>query len=103
MRSLYSKAVWQKVWNDNPGPTTRLQLKVMDAWIIAGRSFRSRLIVGTGKYKSGQETARAIEASGAEMLTVAVRRGQPGPRQKCPPPFYLSQKIFLLPHTPRTH
>jgi thiazole synthase len=45
-----------------------------DSLIIAGRSFRSRLIVGTGKYKSFQETARALEASGAEMVTVAVRR-----------------------------
>ncbi|HLK54691.1 MAG TPA: thiazole synthase, partial [Candidatus Angelobacter sp.] len=43
----------------------------MDPLIIAGRQFGSRLIVGTGKYKSGQETARAIEASGAEMVTVA--------------------------------
>ncbi|HTZ34013.1 MAG TPA: thiazole synthase, partial [Methylomirabilota bacterium] len=40
----------------------------MDSFIIAGKSFRSRLIVGTGKYRSGQETARAIEASGAEMV-----------------------------------
>ena len=45
-----------------------------DSLVIAGRSFRSRLIVGTGKYKSFQETARALEASGAEMVTVAVRR-----------------------------
>ena len=45
-----------------------------DALLIAGRSFRSRLIVGTGKYKSFQETARALEASGADMVTVAVRR-----------------------------
>ena len=45
-----------------------------DSLIIAGREFRSRLIVGTGKYKSFQETARALEASGAEMVTVAVRR-----------------------------
>src|ERR1700730_10083080 len=45
-----------------------------DSLIIAGRPFRSRLIVGTGKYKSFQETARALEASGAEMVTVAVRR-----------------------------
>ena len=45
-----------------------------DSLIIAGRTFRSRLIVGTGKYKSFQETARALEASGAEMVTVAVRR-----------------------------
>ena len=45
-----------------------------DDLIIAGRRFRSRLIVGTGKYKDGPETAAAIEASGAEMVTVAVRR-----------------------------
>jgi thiazole synthase len=45
-----------------------------DSLVIAGRSFRSRLIVGTGKYKSFQETARALETSGAEMVTVAVRR-----------------------------
>ena len=44
----------------------------MDSLVIAGRAFRSRLIVGTGKYKSGQETARALEASGAEMVTVAA-------------------------------
>ncbi|MGA7441799.1 MAG: thiazole synthase, partial [Candidatus Sulfotelmatobacter sp.] len=43
-----------------------------DALHIAGHTFRSRLIVGTGKYKSFQETARALEASGAEMVTVAV-------------------------------
>jgi thiazole synthase len=45
-----------------------------ECWTVAGRSFRSRLIVGTGKYKSFEETAAAIAASGAEMVTVAVRR-----------------------------
>lgn len=45
-----------------------------DSWEVAGRRFRSRLVVGTGKYKSLEETAAAIEASGAEMVTVAVRR-----------------------------
>jgi thiazole synthase len=45
-----------------------------DTWTVAGRQFRSRLVVGTGKYKSLEETASAIEASGAEMVTVAVRR-----------------------------
>jgi thiazole synthase len=45
-----------------------------DTWTVAGRSFRSRLIVGTGKYKSLEETAAAIAASGAEIVTVAVRR-----------------------------
>jgi thiazole synthase len=41
---------------------------------VAGKRYASRLIVGTGKYKDFEETARAIEASGAEMVTVAVRR-----------------------------
>ena len=45
-----------------------------DAWSVAGRRFSSRLVVGTGKYKDLEETAAAIEASGAEMVTVAVRR-----------------------------
>lgn len=42
--------------------------------VIAGRTFRSRLIVGTGKYKSYAENAAALEASGADMVTVALRR-----------------------------
>jgi len=45
-----------------------------DGWEIAGRRFSSRLIVGTGKYASLEETRDAIEASGAEIVTVAVRR-----------------------------
>jgi len=46
----------------------------MEPLVIAGRAFQSRLIVGTGKYKDGPQTQAAIEASGAEMVTVAVRR-----------------------------
>ena len=42
--------------------------------VIAGRAFGSRLIVGTGKYKSTEETERAIDASGAAIVTVAIRR-----------------------------
>ena len=45
-----------------------------DPFLLAGRELRSRLIVGTGKYRDFDETRRAIEASGAEMVTVAVRR-----------------------------
>jgi thiazole synthase len=45
-----------------------------DTWEVAGRRFTSRLIVGTGKYRDLEETAAAIEASGAEIVTVAVRR-----------------------------
>ena len=47
---------------------------VGDPLLVAGRTFHSRLLVGTGKYKDFEETARAIEASGAEIVTVAVRR-----------------------------
>jgi len=42
--------------------------------VVAGREYRSRLLVGTGKYKDLEETRRAVEASGAEIVTVAIRR-----------------------------
>jgi thiazole synthase len=45
-----------------------------DSWAVAGRTFNSRLIVGTGKYKDFAQNAAALEASGAEIITVAVRR-----------------------------
>jgi len=45
-----------------------------DLWTVAGRSFRSRLIVGTGKYKDYAQNAAAAEAAGAEIVTVALRR-----------------------------
>ena len=45
-----------------------------DKFIISKKNFSSRLIVGTGKYKSMQECAKAINLSGAEIVTVAVRR-----------------------------
>jgi thiazole synthase len=45
-----------------------------DSWTVAGRTFRSRLIVGTGKYKDLAQNAAVVEASGAEIVTVAVRR-----------------------------
>ena len=45
-----------------------------DSWTVAGRTFRSRLIVGTGKYRDFEQNAAALAASGAEIVTVAVRR-----------------------------
>jgi thiazole synthase len=45
-----------------------------DGWMVAGRRFASRLLVGTGRYKDFAETAAALKASGAEIVTVAVRR-----------------------------
>src|SRR3954451_19471472 len=71
----------------------------MDELIIAGRAFKSRLIVGTGKYKSGQETARAIEASGAEMVTVAVRRVNLDRGKESLLDYLDPEKYFLLPNT----
>src|SRR5437868_12951489 len=71
----------------------------MDVLVIAGRSFESRLIVGTGKYKSGQETARAIAASGAEMVTVAVRRVNLDRSRESLLDFIDPARYFLLPNT----
>src|SRR5437899_10865787 len=76
-----------------------MSVEGMDAWVIAGRSFHSRRIVGTGKYKSGQETARAIEASGAEMVTVAVRRVNLDRSKESLLDFIDPKKYFLLPNT----
>lgn len=45
-----------------------------DSWSVAGRTFQSRLIVGTGKYKDFEENAAAVDAAGAEIVTVAIRR-----------------------------
>ena len=71
----------------------------MDSLVIAGRQFRSRLIVGTGKYKSFAETARAIEASGAEMVTVAVRRINLDRSKESLLDYIDPGKYFLLPNT----
>src|SRR5208337_2196593 len=71
----------------------------MNSFIIAGRQFRSRLIVGTGKYKSGPETARALAASGAEMVTVAVRRVSLDRSKESLLDYIDPQQYFLLPNT----
>jgi thiazole synthase len=55
-------------------PSTVARAAGDDALVIAGRTYRSRLLVGTGKYKNLDETRRAVEASGAEIVTVAIRR-----------------------------
>jgi thiazole synthase len=67
---------------------------------IAGKEFRSRLIVGTGKYRSFQEMVRAHEASGAEIVTVAVRRVNLTDRSKESLLDYIDRsKYFILPNT----
>lgn len=71
-----------------------------DNIVIAGREFRSRLFVGTGKYRSFQEMARCHEASGAEVVTVAVRRVNLTDRTKESLLDYVDRsKYFLLPNT----
>jgi thiazole synthase len=67
---------------------------------IAGREFQSRLIVGTGKYRSFQEMARCHAASGAEMVTVAVRRVNLHDKSKESLLDYIDrEKLFILPNT----
>ena len=55
---------------DPEAPNTEAQ----DSWTVAGRTFTSRLIIGTGKYKDYALNAAAAEASGAQIVTVALRR-----------------------------
>ena len=73
----------------------------MDQLIIAGKSYTSRLLVGTGKYKDFAQTREAIEASGAQIVTVAIRRtnigqnpGEPNLLDVLPP-----QRYTILPNT----
>ena len=71
-----------------------------DQMVIAGRAFCSRLIVGTGKYRSFQEMVRAHAASGAEVVTVAVRRVNLTDRSKESLLDYIDRKkFFILPNT----
>ena len=71
-----------------------------DHLVIAGRTFQSRLIVGTGKYPSNAVMAKAHEASGADMVTVAVRRVNISDRTKESLLDYIdTSKMFLLPNT----
>ena len=71
-----------------------------DALVIAGRTFQSRLIVGTGKYRSFPEMARCHAASGADMVTVAVRRVNLTDRSKESLLDYIDrEKFFILPNT----
>jgi thiazole synthase len=71
-----------------------------DTWTIAGKSYRSRLLVGTGKYRDFEETARAIEASGAEIVTVAVRRvNVSNPNQPMLIDYVSPKRFTYLPNT----
>lgn len=81
--------------------TLKLAADAQDNLVIAGKSYRSRLLVGTGKYKDLEETRRATEASGAQIVTIAIRRSNIGQNPNEPnllevlPP----DKYTLLPNT----
>jgi thiazole synthase len=71
-----------------------------DTWEVAGRRFRSRLIVGTGKYKDYETNRLALEASGAEIVTVAVRRvNLDDPNKPMLTDFIDPKKYTYLPNT----
>jgi len=73
---------------------------VSDTWQVAGKTFTSRLIVGTGKYKSFEENAAAVAASGAQIVTVAVRRVNiSDPGQPLLTDFIDPKTITYLPNT----
>ena len=82
-------------------PLTSPPISAADPLIIAGRAYRSRLLVGTGKYKDMDETRRAVEASGAEIITVAIRRMNIGQNPKEPSLLDVlpASKYTYLPNT----
>ncbi|MCG7599518.1 thiazole synthase [Halomonas sp. McH1-25] len=79
----------------------RMDIPADQPWLVAGREFTSRLLVGTGKYRDLDETAAAIDASGAEIVTFAVRRTNLG--QNADEPNLLDavspERYTLLPNT----
>ena len=72
----------------------------MEDFIISGKKYKSRLILGTGKYKSFEETAKAINAAEVEIVTVAVRRvNVTNPKEPMLVDFLDPKKITYLPNT----
>jgi len=72
----------------------------IDSWTVAGRTFTSRLIVGTGKYKDYATNAAAAEAAGAEIVTVAVRRvNLSDPSQPMLADYVKPDRFVYLPNT----
>ena len=71
-----------------------------DVFKLANKKIQSRLIIGTGKYKNFNETAKAVKASGADMVTVAIRRVNVTNKKKPMLTDYLNpKKIIYLPNT----
>jgi len=85
---------------NTPATDRQAEIGNDDPLVIADRTFRSRLIVGTGKYRSHEETVEAIRASGAEMVTVAVRRVDLDATKRESLLHHLDpSEFFLLPNT----
>jgi thiazole synthase len=81
-------------------PVQNLASASEDVWTVAGRTFRSRLIVGTGKYKDYALNAAAAEAAGAEIVTVAVRRvNLSDPSQPMLADYVKPERFTYLPNT----
>ena len=104
-RAIVPKTQWEKV-----GVNGGDELEVVhfvgggsgnnDSFVIAGRTFKSRLIVGTGKYPSNEVMAEAHQRSGTDMVTVAVRRiDLKAPKGQSLLDFIDRQKIMVLPNT----
>jgi thiazole synthase len=70
-----------------------------DALVIAGRSFRSRLLIGTGKFPSLETMARAVDASGSEIVTVSLRRAEKGARSGNILDLLDASRFLILPNT----
>ena len=72
-----------------------------DPLVIAGREYQSRLLVGTGKYKDFAETRAAVDAAGAEIVTVALRRVNLGQSKDAPNllEFLPADRFVILPNT----
>lgn len=82
-------------------PKAHSETGASDPLVIAGRSYRSRLLVGTGKYKDLEQTRAAVEASGAQIVTVAIRRTNIGQNRDEPSLLdVLSPTVYtILPNT----
>src|SRR5258707_9451945 len=82
-------------------PSAEVEAEMKDALLIAGKSYGSRLLVGTGKYRDFAQTRAAVEASGAEIVTVAIRRTNIGQNANEPSLFDAlpPSKFTYLPNT----
>ena len=70
-----------------------------DPLIVAGKSYSSRLLIGTGKYRDFAQTRAAVEASGAEIVTVAIRRTNIGQNERAEPARSAAAVEVHLPNT----